>query len=73
MNNTIQIPIEEYEAMREEITLLKDNALLSKVNRLVEILFQEKYGLYMGDYTKDLTEDSIQKNWPSVNSKWDNV
>ena len=67
-NNVIQIPVEEYEAMKEEIALLKDNVLLHKLNRLVELLYEEKYGLYLGNYTSDLTEASIQKNWSSENT-----
>lgn len=51
MDNVIQIPVEEYEAMKEEIALLKDNVLLHKMNRLVELLYEEKYGLYLGNYT----------------------
>ncbi len=73
MKDVIQIPLKEYEAMREEILLLRDNELLKKINRLVELLFQEKYGLYMGDNTSDLTKASIQKNWQEPNTAWDNV
>ncbi len=73
MNNTIQIPVKEYEAMKEELALLKDNVLLEKLNRLVELLYEEKYGLYLSNDTRDLTNASIQKNWPSQNSPWDNV
>ena len=73
MKDVIQIPLKEYEAMKEEISLLKDTELLKKINRLVELLYQEKYGLYMGDNTSDLTNVSIQKNWQEANSAWDNV
>ncbi len=73
MNDTIQIPVAEYEAMKEELALLKNNDLLKKMNRLVELLYEEKYGLYLGNDTTDLTKASIQKNWPSQNSAWDNV
>lgn len=73
MNNTIEIPVEEYEAMKEELALLKNNALLKKMNRLIELMYEEKYGLYLGDNTQDLTEASVQKNWPPQNSVWDNV
>ena len=73
MSNTIEIPVKEYEAMKEELALLKNNALLEKMNRLVELLYEEKYGLYLGNDTRDLTAAPIQKNWPSQNSKWDNV
>ncbi len=73
MNDTIQIPVAEYEAMKEELALLKNNDLFKKMNRLVELLYEEKYGLYLGNDTTDLTNASIQKNWPSQNSAWDNV
>ncbi|MDQ2719674.1 MAG: hypothetical protein M3Z26_07950 [Bacteroidota bacterium] len=73
MNKTIKIPVTEYEAMKEELALLKNNALLEKMNRLVELLYEEKYGFYMGNTTHDLTEGSVQRNWPSQNTAWDNV
>ena len=73
MNDTIQIPVAEYEAMKEELALLKNNDLLKKMNRLVELLYEEKYGLYFGNDTTDLTNASIQKNWPPQISAWDNV
>ena len=73
MNDTIEIPLKEYEAMKEELALLKDSALLEKMNRLIDLLYEEKYGLYLGNETRDLTEASIQKNWTPQNNVWDNV
>ncbi|MDQ3682989.1 MAG: hypothetical protein M3352_07955 [Bacteroidota bacterium] len=73
MKDVIQIPLKEYEAMKETILLLKDTELLKKVNRLVELMYEEKYGLYLGNDTSDLTTASIQKNWQQPNSVWDNV
>jgi hypothetical protein len=73
MKKTIEIPVEEYNAMKEEIALLKDQPLLKKVNRLVELLYEEKYGLYLGDDTSDLIEAGIQQNYTSQKSVWDNV
>jgi hypothetical protein len=73
MNDLIQIPIREYELMKEEISLLRDNALLEKMNRLVELLYEEKYGLYLGDYTSDLTQAAVKSNWTEESSNWDNV
>ena len=73
MSDTIQIPVTEYEAMKEELALLKDNSLLAKMNRLVELLYEEKYGIYLGNDTNDLTEASLKRNWPSQNSPWDDV
>ena len=73
MKQTIEIPVEEYKAMKEEIALLKDQPLLKKFNRLVELLYKEKYGLYMGDDTNDLTEAAIQQNYTEKKTTWDNV
>jgi len=61
--DTINIPLKEYEALKEEVSLLKDKELLKKVNRLIDLLFEEKYGLYMGDYTGDLTEKVMEDNY----------
>ena len=63
MPDTIQIPVKEYEEMKEQISLLKDNVLLEKMNRLIDLLYEEKYGLYMGDNTDDLTEAALKRNW----------
>ncbi|MEO5649766.1 MAG: hypothetical protein ABIR03_07585 [Ginsengibacter sp.] len=73
MIETIQISVKEYEAMKEELSLLRNNTLLEKLNRLVDLLYEEKYGLYLGNNTSDLTETSVLKNWPSPNSVWDHV
>lgn len=70
---TIQIPEEEYRALKEQIALLKDTALLEKVNKLIDLLYQEKYGLYMGDFTADLTEYALGRHWDDKDSAWDNV
>lgn len=73
MKDVIQIPVKEYEAMKETISLLKGTELLKKMNRLVELMYEEKYGLYLGNDTADLTSTSVQKNWQQPNSAWDNV
>lgn len=70
---TINIPLKEYEALKEEVSILKDKKLLKKLNRLIDLLFQEKYGLYMGDYTGDLTEHVMKTNYKSKDSGWDTV
>ena len=61
--SVVQIPLEEYNTMREELSLLRNTELMSKINRLVDILFEEKYSLFMKDYTGDLTEYSINNAW----------
>ncbi|MBO9684148.1 MAG: hypothetical protein J7502_16025 [Flavisolibacter sp.] len=73
MKDVIQIPLKEYEDMKEAISLLKDTELLKKLNRLVELLYEEKYGLYLGDNTSDLKEAAINKGWHESNSPWDHV
>ena len=60
--------------MQEELLLLRNTELLSKMNRLIDILFQEKYGLFMQDYTEDLTEYSMNNAWRKEDTNaWDNL
>lgn len=70
---TIQIPVSEYKKLQEELALLKDTELLQTINKLVDFLYQDKYGLYMGDYTEDLTEYAVAEAWENEPSEWDNV
>ena len=72
--DTIQIPTNEFNKMQEELALLKNSDMLKKLNRLIDLLFQDKYGLYMGNYTDDLTEQSVNNiEWDKNNKAWDNV
>ncbi len=73
LHTIIQQVYSFYQAMKEEISLLKDNVLLEKMNRLVELLYEEKYGLYLGNHTYDLTASTIKNNWPNEKNVWDNV
>ena len=70
---TIEIPVSEYQKLQDELSLLKDTELLKNVNKLIDALYQDKYGLYMGDYTDDLTEHSIDNAWEEGGSEWDKV
>jgi hypothetical protein len=70
---TIEIPKTEYQRLQEELALLKNNELLKTVNKLVDFLYQDKYGLYMGEYVDDLTEHSVDRAWENVPSEWDKV
>ena len=36
-------------------------------------MYEDKYGLYMHDFTDDLTEYSINNNWKNETSRWDNL
>jgi hypothetical protein len=73
MDDVIQIPRKEYEAMQEKISLLQDSDLVRKLTRLVELIYEEKYGLYLGDDTSDLTASSLKGAFTGSNSAWDNV
>lgn len=70
---TMEISVTEYQRLQDELSLLKDNELLQKVNRLVDYLYQDKYGLYMGDNTDDLTEAVIADAWEDAPNAWDKV
>jgi len=70
---TIQLPITEYQRLQEELVLLKNTELLQTINKLVDMLYQDKYGLYTGEFTEDLTEYSVNQAWENEPSEWDNV
>ncbi len=70
---TIQVPLSEYQKMQEEIALLKNSELLKTLNRLIDLLYQEKYGLYMGDFTEDLTAATLNRAFDDNPTSWDNV
>ena len=75
MKITIEIPLEEYQRMKEEINLLKDKDFLKKLDRLLDILYREKQQLYLGDFTDDLTEAAMENVWDVNEEKsvWDEV
>ena len=70
---TIQLPLSEYENLKKKVELLKDSKLLAKLNKLIELLYEDRYGLFMKDYTEDLTEHSINDNWKNEKSGWDKL
>jgi len=70
---TIEIPLSEYESLKEQVKLLKDTELLKKVNKLLDLLYEEKLGLYMGNYTEDLVEGSINESWNNRSNKWNAI
>ncbi len=70
---TVEIPIAEYQRLKEELSLLKDTDLLKRINKLLDIMYQDKYGLYMGDYTDDLTEAAFDDAWEADESEWDKL
>lgn len=70
---TIRIPVDEYLALIDELAHLKNNPNLDKIYKLVDLLYKEKYGFYMGDFTDDLTEVASRTNWDETPSEWDKV
>jgi hypothetical protein len=70
---TIQIPLSEYNTLKEELNLLKDSELLLKINRLLDLMYQQKYGLYLGNNTDDLQEYSVNENYKVSTNAWDNL
>ncbi|MBM2813924.1 MAG: hypothetical protein HW421_686 [Ignavibacteria bacterium] len=71
--NTFQLPLEEYNKMLQTIQILKDNVLLKKIDNLIDVMYETKYGLFMNDYSDDLTEYSIKSGWNDEPSPWDKV
>ncbi len=61
--------------LQSELVLLKNQELLQKINLMIDLLYESKYGLYMGDFTEDLTEITIDnmKEWESNGDVWNNV
>ena len=72
---TISVPKDEYLSLKKENELLKDQEILKKMNLLIDLMFEIKYGLYMGDYTEDLTTASIDNlsEWQKVSEAWNEV
>jgi hypothetical protein len=46
---------------------------MARVNKLIDIIFQEKYRLYLGNYTDDITEQLILDNYKKEDSGWDKI
>jgi hypothetical protein len=70
---TITIPLEEYENLKSISRILKDNELLVKFNSLIDLMYENKYGIYIKDFDEDLTEQSINSSWNNEPSPWDNL
>ena len=73
MEATISIPLVEYQSLKEELELLKNTELLNKLNRLIDLMFQEKYGLYLSDFQDDIINEEMKRIWGVAPSNWDNV
>jgi hypothetical protein len=73
MEATISIPLAEYQNLKEELELLKNTELVNKLNRLIDLMFQEKYGLYLSDFQDDIVNEEMKRIWGTAPSNWDNV
>ena len=71
--NVIQVPLSEYQRLKDELNILKDTELLKRFNKLIDLLYEDKYGLFMHDFTDDLTEYDINNNWKNETNRWDNI
>jgi uncharacterized HAD superfamily protein len=65
--------MKEYEALKEQFSLLSDSELIKKFNRLLKMMYEEKQSLYMGGDTSDLTEASINYLYKESTDAWNNV
>jgi hypothetical protein len=70
---TITIPKEDFQRLRAENRILRNSPLLKRINHILDLMYEEKYGLYMKDYTDDLTQMSINKSWNNEESAWDKL
>jgi len=72
---TIRIPISEYNLLKNEIKLLKNQDLLIKINSVIDLMYESKYGFYLGNFTEDLKEVSINemKEWQLSGDVWNEV
>jgi hypothetical protein len=73
MEATISIPLVEYQSLKEELELLKNTELINKLNRLIDLMFQEKYGLHLSDFQDDIVNEEMKRIWGKAPSNWDNV
>lgn len=60
---TVQIPLDEYDKLIVQNRLLQQSELLQQINQVLDLMYESKYGLYLGDYTEDLTEYSINEHF----------
>lgn len=70
---TIEIPKAEYEKLVNNSELFQNQELLSKLEEIISVLYERKFGLYLGDYTNDLTEANLNliPEWKNGGSIWD--
>jgi len=70
---TVRLPVEEYNMLIAQNKALQQNELLEKINQVLDLMYQNRYGLYLGDYTDDMTEYSINNNFSENSGAWDEL
>ncbi|MBX3043270.1 MAG: hypothetical protein KF896_06100 [Ignavibacteriae bacterium] len=72
---TIAIPVKEYNSLITENKILKNQELLRKLNDVIDLMYESRYGLYLGNYTEDLSEFSINelKEWQVSGDFWNDL
>lgn len=68
---TVRLPVEEYNMLIAQNKALQQNELLEKINQVLDLMYQNRYGFYLGDYTEDLTEYSINNHFVESTGAWD--
>ena len=72
---TIEIPLSEYDNLKKELSLLRNQDLLLKINDMINLMYSNKVGLYMGNYFDDLTEATIDnfEEWQKSGDVWNDI
>ena len=70
---TLAIPIDEYQNLVQQVNLLKQQELLQQMNKLIDLMYQSKYGFYLGDNTDDLAEYSMNDIGHLAGDCWDEL
>jgi len=72
---TVIIPVEEYNMLQNQVNYLSNQDLLEKVNVLIDLMYERKYGLYLGDFTSDLEEISLNNvtEWSKSGDVWNEI
>lgn len=70
---TVQISLDEYNSLKESRQLLNDSELMLKLNKLVDLIIEEKFGLMLNDNTDDIAESVINSSYGEEDKIWDNV
>lgn len=73
--NYVTLPESEYINMKNQLDMLKNNDLMNKLNQLIDLMYESKYGLYLGSSAEDITSSSIDnlKEWQESGDAWNDV